>query len=317
MRRTVALVLSLFVLAGASACGGNHDKAGNAGSDKLANLKVTGKFATQPTVSVGKGVKVTKPVSEVISKGTGGVVQKDKYALFQVDVVNGATGKTAVSTYTQAPLSKQMSSTAFFASLVNAMVGQPKGSRIAVAAPVKSVWGTQDESSIGLKSADTAVFVIDILSVEPTDVLNAPGGTTVAPPASAPKVVEKSGVVTGIDWSKVPKKPPTKLTVIPLVKGDGPKAQAGSLVTFNYYGAVWGANKAFDSSFSRGAPTPFAVGVHGLIPAWDNTIPGLARGSRVLIIAPPSTAYGSQAQQNIPANSTLVFVVDILGVDNS
>jgi hypothetical protein len=136
-------------------------------------------------VSVGKGVKVTKPVSEVISKGTGGVVQKDKYALFQVDVVNGATGKTAVSTYTQAPLSKQMSSTAFFASLVNAMVGQPKGSRIAVAAPVKSVWGTQDESSIGLKSADTAVFVIDILSVEPTDVLNAPGGTTVAPPASA------------------------------------------------------------------------------------------------------------------------------------
>jgi peptidylprolyl isomerase len=133
-------------------------------------------------------------------------------------------------------------------------------------------------------------------------------------------VVETSGAsgdkVTGLDFSKAPAKAPKKLTVIPLVNGTGPKAQAGRLVTFNYYGAVWGSKKPFDSSFSRGAPVPFGVGVHGLIPAWDKTIPGLRRGSRVLIIAPPEDAYGSHAQQGIPANSTLVFVVDVLGVDS-
>jgi len=39
-------------------------------------------------------------------------------------------------------------------------------------------------------------------------------------------------------------------------------------------------------------------------------------GSRVLIIAPPSLAYGASAQGGIPANSTLAFVVDVLGVDS-
>jgi len=104
--------------------------------------------------------------------------------------------------------------------------------------------------------------------------------------------------------------------VIPLVKGDGPVAKAGRLVTFNYYGAVWGAKKAFDSSFTRGAPVPFGVGVHGLIPAWDKVIPGLKQGSRVIIVAPPNEAYGSQGRPGIPANSTLTFVVDVLGVDS-
>jgi len=60
---------------------------------------------------------------------------------------------------------------------------------------------------------------------------------------------------------------------------------------------------------------PFGVGVKGLIPAWDKVIPGLKQGSRVLIIAPPADGYGAQAQQGIPANSTLTFVVDVLGVD--
>ena len=55
--------------------------------------------------------------------------------------------------------------------------------------------------------------------------------------------------------------------------------------------------------------------VNGLIQAWDKAIPGLKRGSRVMIIAPPEEGYGDQGRPGIPANSTLVFVVDVLGVD--
>ena len=40
------------------------------------------------------------------------------------------------------------------------------------------------------------------------------------------------------------------------MEGEGPEAKAGRLVTFNYYGAVWGSYKPFDSSFSRGAWCP-------------------------------------------------------------
>ena len=53
-----------------------------------------------------------------------------------------------------------------------------------------------------------------------------------------------------------------------------------------------------------------------LIPAWDKGSRRLAKGSRVLIIAPPGEAYGARAQSGIPKNSTLVFVVDVLGVDS-
>ena len=161
------------------------------------------------------------------------------------------------------------------------------------------------------------LFVIDVLSVEPTDVIERPRRARRSPPRpTRPVVKETGGKVTGIDFSKAPKKAPTKLKVIPLVKGDGPAAKAGRLVTFNYYGAVCGSR-------SRSTPRSAAVrrcrsvsGVKGLIPAWDKVIPGLKQGSRVLIIAPPEDAYGSRGQSGIPANSTLTFVVDVLGVDS-
>ncbi len=86
------------------------------------------------------------------------------------------------------------------------------------------------------------------------------------------------------------------------------------MVTFDYYGAVCGEDKPFDESYSR-EPTPFGVGVKGLIPAWDKVIPGLKRGSRVLIIAPPEDGYGDQGSPTSRPDSTLMFVVDVLGVD--
>ena len=140
------------------------------------------------------------------------------------------------------------------------------------------------------------------------------GGVGADPPADAPTVEENDGDVTGLDWSTAPKKAPEELTVIPLVEGEGPEATAESMVTFDYYGAVYGEDEPFDESYSR-EPAPFGVGVKGLIPAWDEVIPGLKRGSRVLVIAPPEDAYGDQEQPNIPAGSTLTFVVDVLGVD--
>ena len=214
------------------------------------------------------------------------------------------------------PTQVAMNEKQFFKVIIDGLVGKPQGSRVAIAATVKDVWGSAGAPQLKLKAADTVLFVIDVLSVEPTDVLEAPQGKDVTAPTDAPVVQESGGKVTGIDFSKAPKKAPTKLQVIPLVEGDGPKAVSGRLVTFNYYGAVWGSKKPFDSSFDRGAPVPFGVGVKGLIPAWDKVIPGLKQGSRVLIIAPPKDGYGSRGQSGIPANSTLTFVVDVLGVDS-
>jgi peptidylprolyl isomerase len=323
--RLAAIGAVLVVFGGVAACGANHGTAAGAGHGstspnparvgRIPGLTVTGKVGTPPTVKIIAPLKVRSAETKVLVAGHGNTVQKDQEAMFQLYLANGRTGKKALSTYDRgAPLTQQMSPTGFLPQLVNAMVGKSDHSRIAFVDPTKDIW-PKGQSSLGLKPTDPAVFVIDIMSVQPQDVLNGPKGTKVAPPKDAPRVIEQGGKVTGLDWSHTPKKPPNKLEVIPLVKGHGPVAKSGTLVTFNYYGAVWRSNKPFDSSYTRPQPTPFGVGVHGLIPGWDKTIPGLHRGSRVLLIVPPQDGYGSQAQQNIPANSTLVFVVDVLGVD--
>jgi peptidylprolyl isomerase len=328
VRRLLALIVAALLLLTVAGCGSGSDSASSSKStdkatakvdmgEKIAGLSVSGAFGTSPVVKVDPAVKVEKPEVQVLTAGSGDPVLSGKKAMFNIFLAQGADGKKLFSTADNGtPTQVAMKENEFFKVIIDALVGKPQGSRVAIAATVKDVWGAAGVPQLKLKTTDTVLFVLDVLSVEPTDVAKAPSGTKVAAPATAPVVQESGGKVTGLDFSKAPKKPPTKLQVIPLVEGDGPEAKAGTLVTFNYYGAVWGAKKAFDSSFSRGAPAPFGVGVNGLIPAWDKAIPGLKQGSRVLIIAPPAEAYGARAQQGIPKNSTLTFVVDVLGVDS-
>ena len=320
MRRLLALLLASVMLLATAACGSDSGKSKDsaAGSgDKISGLTVSGAFGSEPKVTVKPAVKADKPETQVLSEGDGNPVVANKKAMFNIFLAKGTDGKKLYSSTDQGtPSQVAMNEKEFFKVIIDSLVGKPQGSRVAIAATVKDVWGAAGAPQLKLKTSDTVLFVIDVLSVEPKDVLDAPKGKTVAGPANAPTVQESGGKVTGIDFAKAPKKAPTKLEVIPIVEGDGPAAKAGRLVTFNYYGAVYGSKKPFDSSFSRGAPVPFGVGVKGLIPAWDKVIPGLKQGSRVLIIAPPGDAYGKQAQSGIPANSTLTFVVDVLGVDS-
>lgn len=321
MRRLLPLLITAVLVLTLAACGDDAPKAKAKADvdmgDKISGLTVSGKFGAEPQLKVDPAVTADQPVTQVISAGDGNPVKAGKKAMFNVFLAKGADGKKIYSDLDQGtPMQKRMQDDQFFKVLIEAMIGKPRGSRLAVAATVKDVWGAAAAPQLKLKATDTVVFVIDVLSVEPTEVTDGPEGEKQTAPATAPAVQEAGGKVTGIDFTKAPRKAPAKLQVIPLVDGTGAEAKSGRLVTFNYYGAVWGAKKAFDSSFSRGTPEPFGVGVNGLIPAWDKTIPGLKVGSRVLIIAPPADAYGARGQQGIPANSTLVFVVDVLGVDS-
>jgi peptidylprolyl isomerase len=317
-RRALALSVVSLLLLGSAACGDDTAAPEGAPSSEgsaIPGLTVTGKVGEAIDVKVDAPLETEEPQAQVVTAGHGAPIEAGQAALLHLYIGNGTSGKPGISTYDQGqPVQVMMSEDQLFKVLLDQLVGQPSGSRIAVAAPVKDIWGKQGAPQLQLKAKDTAVLVADIISAPPAEVLDGPEGTPVDPPADAPKVVEQDGKVVGFDWADAPKKAPSELTVIPLVEGDGPKAEAGSLVTFDYFGAVWGEEKPFDESYT-GKPVPFGVGIGGLIKAWDETIPGLARGSRVLIIAPPEQAYGDQERPGIPAGSTLVFVVDVLGVD--
>lgn len=317
-RRLLAWTAASTLLLLTAACGG--DEATDPGSPEpvegaLAQVSATGEVGEGLEVDLPETLTVEEPEAAVLTEGDGSELQPNDAALLHLFIGNGSTGEQAANTYEQGPPTQVTAAEGqLFGVLLDELVGQAAGSRVAVAAPVADVWGEQGAPQLSLGTDDTVVFVVDVVSVQPDEVLDGPQGTEVEPSDAAPGVITEDGAVTGFDWSSAPEKAPKELTVIPLVEGDGPAAEAGSIVTFDYFGAVWGAKKPFDESFSR-EPTPFGVGVNALIPAWDETIPGLTRGSRVLIIAPPDTAYGDADQPGIPADSTLVFVVDVLGVD--
>ena len=313
-RRLIALLAALLMVLVTTSCGSDATS-GAAESGPLDAVSTEGTVGEELEVAYDGKVTAEEAASEVLEEGDGSPVEANSTVLMHLYIGNGTSGKQSINTYEQGKaVPVPMSEDQLFKPVLDAVVGQKAGSRIAVAASVEEVWGPQGQPQLKLKAGDTAVFVADIVSVEPAEVLDGPQGEDVEPPKDAPTVIEQGGEVTGIDWSGAPKKAPQDLEVITLVEGDGPEVGAQEMVTFDYFGAVWGEKKPFDESYSR-EPTAFAVGIDRLIPAWDQKIPGLTRGSRVMIIAPPDTAYGDQEQPNIPAGSTLVFVVDVLGVD--
>ncbi|MEV6600820.1 FKBP-type peptidyl-prolyl cis-trans isomerase [Actinoplanes sp. NPDC051346] len=103
----------------------------------------------------------------------------------------------------------------------------------------------------------------------------------------------------------------TKLVVKQLVAGKGPKLVAGQTIRANYIGVTYADGKMFDSSWERGEPAEFPVGVGQLIKGWDQGLVGVPVGSRVQLDIPADLAYGEKTTGGRPAGD-LRFVVDVL-----
>ena len=105
--------------------------------------------------------------------------------------------------------------------------------------------------------------------------------------------------------------PTDKVLVKTLKQGDGVLVCPGVTIRANYVGALWNGT-VFDSSFKKGQPIDFSL--DRVVKGWGYGLAHTHVGDRVELVIPASLGYGSQAAGDIPANSTLVFVVDIVGV---
>ncbi|MCU1658843.1 MAG: peptidylprolyl isomerase FKBP-type, partial [Pseudonocardiales bacterium] len=99
------------------------------------------------------------------------------------------------------------------------------------------------------------------------------------------------------------------------VVGKGAAAKPTSTVTVQYVGVLYRNGKLFDSSWARGQTAQFSLTgvVKGFTEGIGGTagVPPMKAGGRRIMILPAALGYGSQANSQIPANSALVFVVDL------
>lgn len=125
------------------------------------------------------------------------------------------------------------------------------------------------------------------------------GGSVSTNLAAAPTITVPTGAA------------PSKLETKDIVVGHGPVAATADTVTVQYVGVNYANGKPFDSSWSRGKPSTFALS--NVIPGFAQGIAGMAVGSRREIVIPAALGYGAQGvAPAIAPNENLIFVVDLL-----
>lgn len=108
--------------------------------------------------------------------------------------------------------------------------------------------------------------------------------------------------------------PVKDLQKVDIKVGDGAEVKAGDTVTVHYKGTIAQTGVKFDSSYDRGEPITFALS--GVIKGWQDGMPGMKVGGKRRLIIPAAQAYGSSSPSSaIPANSDLVFEIELLAVN--
>lgn len=330
LRRSAPLLAVVGLLAALTACGDDSasDKPDDPASQTTGtasatgdlpaapdSIKVSGAFEKQPTVKWDDTIKVDELSRTEVIKGDGEEITTGDQAFVNVWLASGETKPGKDGTITPAYSDFGQSSGLItlgdqtLPALAKGLTGVKIGSRVVIASPPSEAWGDTGNSSLGIGNADTVVFVVDVESTLPTG----PKGSKQTPAAWAPKIVEKDGVPSSLDFSGTPK-PSGDLEQTYVIKGDGPKVTKGQHLYVNYLGQVYDADKPFDESYSTGTPFDFVIGQGSVVKGWDQALIGVPVGSRVILQIPPALGYGSKGQPTvgIGADDTMYFVVDVL-----
>lgn len=106
-----------------------------------------------------------------------------------------------------------------------------------------------------------------------------------------------------------------KFHIEDLKLGQGDReVQGGDYIVIHYKGTLLDGTE-FDSSYGRGKPFKTRIGVGEVIEGWDMGVAGMKVGGKRKLTIPPKLAYGDRAMDIIPANSTLIFEVELVGFD--
>lgn len=315
MRRLAGLLVVPLLLLSA-ACGSDDKGSDSASTAASAPTKggfpaitAGAKFGEKPTLAKGTGKPPKELKTKVLSEGDGAKLKNGDVA--QVNYLGQAfdSDKPFDNSFDRKqPFDLTLGAGMVIQGWDKGLLGQKVGSRVQLVIPPELGYGAQGQGDI--KPNATLVFVVDILKAQ--QIPASAKGTAVAQDnTDLPKVGTntdgKAPTVT------VPSKvdPPKKLVSTYVLESKGDVVKESDSVVVNYVAKVWKSGEEFDNTYTTGKTATFPLAQVTLKGLKDGLI-GKKIGSRVLLVVPPDQGLGDKEQQSIPANSTLVFAVDIL-----
>lgn len=309
MRKRIALLISAGLIVGLTACSaGPLDGCTPSATPGPAStlVKSTGAFERVPTIDFPTPLITSDVEASTLIDGDGARVSSGDTVLLQYAIAEGSTGVVVgTSDYNGDPQVATLGSGSLASVVSEGLQCATVGSRVAV---VASADRTHQGQTGGAFDVDASlIYVLDVLGAFPGKA----DGTGQVPDNSLPAVVTAPDGTPGIT---IPSKtPPTEFTVAPLQLADGPEISPDDRVVVKFTGVGWDSAAVFDSSWTDGT----AVVVSGADRTFPQSVVDAIRdhtvGSQILVVVPP-LGDDPQGAMGAPSNTTLIYVIDILGV---
>ncbi len=338
VRRTVAALAASAALLLTAACGseeGGEDTSDASSTGPVAS--VSGSLGERPEIDIKKDATVgEETVSQVVEKGDGAEIADGSFLRLDVLARLVQADEDLLDTWAstaedggdeeeqngedqsgEEDLRQQIVSQAGVESylppsVTEPLIGKTVGSRVQVEGRAAEMFGADVAAQYGMAENEGVVWVIDVVGAVDVEPTARAEGEQAAVDEGMPEVDadgEKPATITIPEGED----PPGELQEQVLIEGDGAEVEAGQALAVQYTGVTWADGEKFDSSWDRESASAFQIGTGQVVPGWDEGLVGKHVGDRVLLVLPPDMGYGEEEQEAIPAGSTLVFVVDIVG----
>lgn len=267
--------------------------------NQIAGVTATGELGQKPTIHMKTPMTVENNSYVILQKGNGATIEDGNRVCAQGIAINVQDGTELMDTWTNntpdCSLVVSSDTSVMSAEYYELINGAKLNTTIA--------FGVNDQSSSGVSYLMVLTFVS-----QSKDLSKAEGTKVTDIPSDLPKVMDAADGKPSIDMNGY--KGTDKLVVQPLIKGDGAELTSSDTAVVKYTGWLLDGTQ-FDSSWDKNTTLDANLS-GGVIQGWIDGLKGQTVGSQILLIVPPDLGYGSTAQGSIPANSTLVFVIDIL-----
>ena len=175
---------------------------------------------------------------------------------------------------------------------------------VVLAAIVLIVNRPDDDETVSTGASTTTSLASGAVTTAPAAVQSAAGKPCVARSEPLPAGAPEFDVEVG--------PPPAALVKKDITVGTGPPVAEGATVTVHYVGVSCSTGVIFDASYAHTPPDPYTTPLSGVIPGWQQGVPGMNVGGKRLLGIPPDLAYGASDRPGIAPNETLWFLIEVL-----